>query len=370
MDSDNVRYMTMALELARKGWGRVSPNPMVGAVVVKNDVVVGQGFHEALGGAHAEVNAIDEAGEAARDATLYVTLEPCNHFGRTPPCTQKILEAGIRRVVVAMADPNPDVTGGGNDFLASKGVTVETGVLEAEARRLNESFIKFVRTKEPFVILKCAATLDGQIATRTGDSKWVTGEAARAYVHWLRHGVDGILVGGNTVRLDDPSLTARLPEGRGKDPVRIVLDSRLSIPETAKVLHQNSGAPTILVTGNNVSEEKKERFRKMGVKVIRAPLRGGFINLRVLMGRLGYIGISSLLIEGGGRVMASAIKSGIVDKVIFFYAPKVLGGNDGIPMFRGKGPQLIRQAIPVRGVEVRRFGDDLMVEGYIDKTPA
>ena len=359
--------MKLALELAGKGWGYVSPNPMVGAVVVKNDTVVGQGWHEAVGRAHAEVNAIDDAGPNARDATLYVTLEPCNHTGRTPPCTHKILNAGINRVVMAMEDPNPDVRGGGNAFLASRGISLTTGVMEAEARRLNESFIKFIQKKEPFVIIKCAATLDGQMATRTGDSKWVTGEASRAYVHRLRHGVDGILVGSGTVRVDDPSLTARLPEGRGKDPVRIILDTRLSIPETAKVLNLDSKAPTILVTGNDVSEAQKERFRKYGVKVIRAPLKGGMINLRLLMGRLGYIGISSLLVEGGGRVMASALKAGIVDKVVFCYAPKILGGNDGIPICLGKGPQLMRQAIPIRDIKVHRFEDDIMVEGYIDK---
>lgn len=368
MVSEDARYMNMALDLARKGWGYVSPNPMVGAVVVKNNRVVGQGYHESVGRAHAEVNAIDAAGPEARDATLYVTLEPCNHVGRTPPCTRKILEAGIRRVVVAMEDPNPDVKGGGAALLAARGISVTTGVLEAEARRLNEIFIKFIREKEPFVILKCAATLDGQIATRTGDSKWVTGEAARAHVHWLRHGVDGILVGSDTVRTDDPSLTTRLPSGRGKDPVRIILDSRLSIPETAKVLHLKSKAPTILVTGGNVPRGKKEQFLDMGIKVIRAPLRGGFINLRVLMGRLGYIGISSLLIEGGGRVLASALKARIVDKVMFFYGPKILGGSDGVPVCRGKGPQLMRQAIPIRDVDVHRFDDDIMIEGYIDKT--
>ena len=220
---DDRTYMKMALELAAKGWGRTAPNPMVGAVVVRDGRVIGRGYHKAVGSAHAEVNALDDAGANAAGATLYVTLEPCNHTGRTPPCTEKIITSGIKRVVVAMPDPNPDVKGGGNAYLAEQGLSVETGICRKEAETLNEAFITFVRTKRPFVILKCAATLDGRIATRTGDARWVSGEASRGHVHHVRHGVDGIMVGINTVKNDNPSLTTRLdaPGGCRSDPYYI-----------------------------------------------------------------------------------------------------------------------------------------------------
>jgi diaminohydroxyphosphoribosylaminopyrimidine deaminase/5-amino-6-(5-phosphoribosylamino)uracil reductase len=225
---DDESYMKLALELAEKGYGWTAPNPMVGAVVVKDGQVVGRGYHQRVGGPHAEVNAIDDAGSRAGGATIYVTLEPCNHFGRTPPCTRKILDAGIRRVVVAMADPNPAVTGGGIATLRDRGVAVTTGVCEKEARTLNEGFITWVTTGRPFVIVKCATTLDGRIATRTGDSRWVTGPASRQFVHRIRHGVDGIMVGVETVKKDDPSLTTRLDGNTGSDPTRIILDTHLS----------------------------------------------------------------------------------------------------------------------------------------------
>ena len=251
-------FMKMALALAEKGRGYTSPNPMVGAVVVKDGRVVGRGWHEKAGKPHAEVNAIDDAGIHAVGATIYVTLEPCNHTGRTPPCTQKIIQAGITRTVVAMNDPNPDVEGGGIDCLRQAGIQVTDGVCEAEARKLNESFIKFVRTKRPFVILKTASTLDGQIATRTGDSKWVTGEPARLFVHQIRHAVDAILVGIGTVLADDPSLTTRLPDRKGKDPTRIILDTRLSIPENARLLQLDSEADTIIVCGKSAPDDKEK----------------------------------------------------------------------------------------------------------------
>ncbi len=362
------RFMQEALSLARKGWGHVSPNPMVGAVVVRDGVVVGRGHHEAAGGPHAEVNALADAGEKARGATIYVNLEPCNHEGRTPPCTRAILEAGISRVVSAMDDPNPAVAGGGNAFLHSRGVATTRGVLEAEARRLNEIFIKFVTTQQPFVVLKCAATLDGRIATRTRDSKWVTGPAARSYVHEIRHGLDGIMVGVGTVISDNPSLTTRRADGRaGLDPVRIILDTKLSIPEDAKVLRSSPHADTILVTGEAVSSAKRKVLRSRGVKVLDAPLRRGRINLNSLMNRLGYIGVSSLLIEGGSKVIASALRARIVDKILFFYAPKIMGGSDGVPICEGPGPDYMRQCVPIRDMALHPMGEDFLVEGYIDK---
>lgn len=363
--TDHKYFMKTALELAAKGEGFTSPNPMVGAVVVKDGKVVGKGYHEAVGKAHAEVNAIDDAGPSANGATLYVTLEPCNHTGRTPPCTEKILSAGIRQVVVAMDDPNPDVKGGGNAYLKSRGIDVLSGICEDEAKKLNEVFIKYIRTKHPFVIVKCAMTLDGRIATRTGDSKWVSGEDSRKFVHSIRHAVDGIMVGIGTVKKDDPSLTTRLNDMKGMDPARIILDTRLSISETAKVLRLESDRPTIIVTGSSARPEKKTAIEKTGSKVIKCPVKEDGIDLDILMGQLGGMGIASLLIEGGSRVLASAFRAGIADKIFFFYAPKILGGDDGVPVCRGRGPALMQDCIPLGDIAVRRFGDDVMIEGYV-----
>jgi len=358
-------FMKIALDLALKGQGFTSPNPVVGAVVVREGRIVGKGWHEAAGKAHAEVNAIEDAGDAAKGSTLYVTLEPCNHTGRTPPCTEKILASGIRRVVVAMSDPNPDVKGGGNEHLRNQGIAVTTGICEAQAERLNEIFIKYIKTKQPFVIVKCAATLDGRIATRTGDSRWVSGESSRKFAHRLRHLVDGIMVGIGTVETDDPSLNTRLDDMKGRDPARIILDTRLSISEKATVLRLESEAETILVTGDAVSEDKKTRIECPGVRIIRSPLKDGRIDLYALMSQLGAMGITSLMIEGGSRVIASAFKAGIVDKIYFAYAPKILGGDDGVPICKGEGPDLMKDCIFVRDINVLRFDEDVMIEGYI-----
>jgi diaminohydroxyphosphoribosylaminopyrimidine deaminase/5-amino-6-(5-phosphoribosylamino)uracil reductase len=359
--------MKMALGLATKGEGFTSPNPMVGAVIVKDGKVAGKGYHKKAGAAHAEVEAIDNAGVAAKRSTLYVNLEPCNHFGRTPPCTEKILAAGIKRVVVAMNDPNPDVTGGGTDYLKNQGLEVTLGVCQDEAKKLNEAYVKYVRTKRPFVIVKCATTLDGRIATKTGDSKWVTGQESRKFVHRLRHAYDAIMVGIDTVKKDDPSLTARPDNMPGADPIRVILDTELSISEDAKVLRLDSDCDTIIITGNLVSSDKKVRIENKGVKVIEAPVKNGLIDFDPLMDQLGALGITSLLIEGGSRVIASALAAGVVDKIAFFYAPKILGGDDGVPVCKGPGPDLMNQCIPVKDIKVKRFGDDVMIEGYIEK---
>ncbi len=367
---DPGAFMQIALHLAEKGAGYTSPNPMVGAVVVdSNGKIIGQGYHRSAGGPHAEVHAIDAAGPAARGATLFVTLEPCNHFGRTPPCTHKILEAGISHVVVAMSDPNPRVEGGGNSFLASRGVHITTGVCEEQAKKLNESFIKFITTRRPFVILKCAATLDGRLATRTGDSRWITGEASRAYVHHLRHNYDAILVGGDTVKTDNPRLTARIPaspDGRKpKDPLRIILDTHLTIPETANVLCLESDAQTLIVTGPIDAMRRNVLAGNPRVRILESPLRNGRIDLNILMDTLGEMGVSSLFIEGGSRVIAGSLGAGIVDKILFFFAPKISGGDDGIPICKGPGTEFMKDCIPVKSMSVRHFDPDILIEGYL-----
>jgi diaminohydroxyphosphoribosylaminopyrimidine deaminase/5-amino-6-(5-phosphoribosylamino)uracil reductase len=367
MKTNDGEFMKLALELAERGRGWTSPNPMVGALVVKEGQIVGRGFHRAAGMPHAEVEAIEDAGAAAGGATLYVTLEPCNHHGRTPPCTEKILAAGIRRVVAAMEDPNPNVAGGGADRLKTAGVEVAVGLCRDEALRQNEAFVKYVLRRRPFTAVKCAATLDGRLATRTGDSKWITGERSRAFVHRLRHGMDAILVGIGTVAADDPSLTARPGSdfGPARDPIRLVLDSRLSISPSARVLHLDSPSETYIICGVSAPENRRKAIEKAGARILEMPAAGGKIALDPLMEALGAMGITSLLIEGGGRVLGSAFREGIVDRVYFFYGPKIYGGDDGVPVCSGEGPARLNDAVAIRNVRVHRFDDDVMIEGDV-----
>ena len=365
MDDDG--FMDRALQLASRGQGRTSPNPMVGAVVVKDGRIIGEGYHEAVGRAHAEVNALNAAGNIAAGATLYVTLEPCNHTGRTPPCTEYILASGIRKVVVAMTDPNPHVAGGGIETLRQRGVEVTTGVREKQARRLNEAYVKYVTTGLPLVVVKCAATLDGWIATGSGDSKWVSGEQSREFVHRLRHVLDAILVGADTVEKDDPRLTARLTGTKGIHPRRIVLDTQLRISDSARLLQPENGADTVVVCGPAAAQDRIKKITGEGIRVLTAPVKDGRIDLDALMPMLGRMQITSVLIEGGGAVIGSALRDRVVDKVLLFYAPKILGGDDGVPICRGAGPELMKDCIPVRDIEIRRFDNDVMIEGYIDR---
>nr|WP_080806234.1 bifunctional diaminohydroxyphosphoribosylaminopyrimidine deaminase/5-amino-6-(5-phosphoribosylamino)uracil reductase RibD [Desulfamplus magnetovallimortis] len=369
---DDIQYMQEALALAAKARGYTSPNPMVGAVVVRNSNIVGRGWHHAPGLPHAEVEAINDAGKNAEGADIYVTLEPCNHYGKTPPCTRKIVEAGIRRVVVATEDPNPFVKGGGIDFLRSMGIPVDVGVCREEAETLIEDFIWYVQNdKKPFVILKCAATLDGRLATSTGDSRWVTSSASRKYVHELRHACEAILVGSGTLKNDNPSLTARLEGVETRDPKRVILDSSLSISPDARVLNQPSNAETIIVTSIDASMQKAKELQAMGATLIRVPCRNNAgetynrLDLPYLMNELGKIGVMSLLVEGGGRVAGSFLSETLVNKVMFFIAPKILGGDDGIPVCRGKGPLLMKDAFQLKRVDIARFDDDTLVSGYL-----
>ncbi len=363
-------YMARALALAAQGKGYTSPNPCVGAVVVKDGQIIGQGFHPKAGGPHAEVVAIDDAAvrapEKLANATIYVTLEPCNHFGKTPPCTHKILNAGIGRVVVACKDPNPDVAGGGIEFLREKGLEVVSGLMEQEALTLIEDFVWNTQNKTPFVTLKCAATLDGYIATRTGDSQWITSVASRKFGHELRHQNDAILIGSGTLHADNPSLTARIEGKQTRDPARIILDTRLTIKEDAKTVVQKSSAPTIIVTGPDCDPGKIRRLKDRGAQVLECRVSENLLDLNDLMIKLRKLSVTSLLIEGGGRVAASALVAGIVNKVCYFLAPKIMGGNDGIPVFKGSGPEKIKDVFELARVSTRKFGSDILVTGYIE----
>ncbi len=367
MKDRHEEFMRAALALARRGLGKTSPNPAVGAVIVRKDRIIAAGFHRKAGSPHAEVEALNRlAGRARPGDTLYVTLEPCNHFGRTPPCTRAILEKGVRKVVVGMGDPNPRVKGGGSEALSRRGVEVVTGVLEEECRRLNEWFVTYVTKGRPFVIAKTAMTLDGWTATATGHSRWVTNERSRAWVHRLRNQVDGILVGIGTVTADDPLLNTRLGRGRGKDPVRIVVDTHLRIPVNARVLGSTRGSETLIAVGEEVTSRRLKRLEREGVSFLRCPKKEGRVDLRALMDRLGKRSITSVLLEGGSTLLGAMIREKLVDKFCIFKAPKILGGSDGKPMASGRGPVRMDRSIPLRDVQVRRFGDDILIVGYPD----
>lgn len=361
----DIHYMKLALRLARKGAGRTSPNPMVGAVVVRKGVVIGQGFHQKAGGPHAERIALDAAGEKAKGATLYLNLEPCNHFGRTPPCSRLILERGISKVVFGMTDPNPKVKGGGAGWLGSQGVEVVPGVLEQECRRLNEFFVKWIVTDRPFVVLKAAISLDGRIATRTGDSKWISSERSRLLVHRMRNEVDGVLVGIGTVIKDDPLLTVRLPKGKIKDPLRIVIDPRLRISPKARIL--NDTGKTLIVTGTGVSPDKWEKLESKGAEILSLPEQEGHISIKDLLTDLGRRGLTSLLVEGGAEVYASFLSEGQVDKLVLFIAPLLVGGRQAKGMIGGRGAAQITEAIRLKEMKVKAWAGDILVEAYPEK---
>jgi len=364
LKSLDEKYMNMALRLAAKARGRTSPNPMVGAVVVKNNRVIARGWHRKAGEPHAEAIALTKAGPAAKGATLYITLEPCSHTGkRTPPCSPLVIQSGVKRMVVAMIDPNPRVSGGGVRAIKKAGIEVVTGILQMEAVKLNEAFIKHVTTGVPFVTLKIAQTLDGKIATATGESQWITGEKAREEGHKLRDGNDAIIVGINTVLKDNPSLTTRIPGGR--DPIRVVIDSGLRIPVNAKVITQTSSAGTIVATTAAAPKSKIKKLQDAGAVVLVVKTAQGRVDLKDLMKKLGARDIMSVLMEGGAEVNASAVKSGVVDKVVMFVAPLLMTGTDSLCSIGGISPARLSRAIRLTDVTSRFVGQDLMIEGYI-----
>jgi diaminohydroxyphosphoribosylaminopyrimidine deaminase/5-amino-6-(5-phosphoribosylamino)uracil reductase len=365
MSNETTKYMERALELAELGRGFTSPNPLVGAVIVKDGRIISEGFHKRFGGPHAEIEALKDAGGEAHGATIYVTLEPCCHHGKTPPCTRALIEAGISKVVMAMEDPNPLVAGKGRTQLEEAGIAVESGLLAAPARKLNEWFIKFVTTGLPFFIAKAAMTLDGKIATREGDSRWITGTEAREYVHWLRAGVDAVMVGSGTVEADDPMLTTRTASGNGRDAVRIIVDGDARVSPASKVFKVHSTAPALVAVKTTAPSDRKAAFRNVGAELIEIAPKNDKIDMEQLARSLGKRNIASVLIEGGGGLLAASFAAGIVDKALFFVAPKIFGGRDAPTAVEGLGVGKVGEAIGLKNLSTRLIGDDVLIEGYV-----
>ncbi|MGD0884826.1 MAG: bifunctional diaminohydroxyphosphoribosylaminopyrimidine deaminase/5-amino-6-(5-phosphoribosylamino)uracil reductase RibD [Thermodesulfovibrionales bacterium] len=356
-------HMRRAIQLAFRSAGRTSPNPMVGALLVKNGRIIAEDYHRRPGTPHAEALVIKKAGSKAFASTLYVSLEPCCHTDkRTPPCTRAIREAGIQRVVIAMKDPNPKVSGKGIRELEESGIKVTSGILEGKARLLNESYIKYMTTKKPFVTLKVAMTLDGKIATPRGQSKWITGEKARRMVHRLRSTVDAVMTAIGTVKADDPELTVRTRSG-ARNPKRIIIDPNLEIALNAKILRVPP--ETVIVTKEARGERLSGMITNLYISGIKMMYFKDKLDLNWLMERLGEMGIMSVLIEGGSSLNAHALGDGVVDKVMFFIAPKIIGGNESYPAVGGKTFKRLQDAYLLRDVKTRRIGDDILVEGYL-----
>jgi len=359
MSDVHLKMMRLALSLARRGAGKTSPNPAVGCVIVRDGAIVGRGWHKKAGTPHAEVHALNQAGELAAGAEVYVTLEPCAHFGKTPPCARALIAAGVRRVYVGMVDPNPLVAGGGIRMLSDAGIEVATGFLEDECRELNRPFIKWIQTRLPYVVLKSALTLDGMCATANGDSRWVTSDPARREVHRLRGKLDAIMVGVGTVIKDDPLLTCRVPGG--KDPLRVVVDSTLRIPLHAALLTVHSPAATVIATCCR-DQARIDAVTSRGAEVLHCQEREGRVDLDDMMRRLGERGVQSILLEGGSHLAGAALRGGLIDRCKIFLAPKLVGGA-GMGLFAGAGVSLMRDAIRLDQVTVKRVGVDLLVEG-------
>ena len=364
------KYMRLALRLAKKGMGRTSPNPLVGAVVVKGKTIVGRGYHHRAGEPHAEVLALRQAGRKGRGATLYLNLEPCAHFGRTPPCTQAILAASIRRVVAGIKDPNPVVSGRGIRQLRRGGVTVDVGILREECQELNGPFSKFITTGKPFVTLKAAISLDGKVATRSGDSRWVSSQASRNYVHRLRQAMDAVMVGIGTVLKDDPLLTVRLPGGKkSHQPLRVVVDSRLRIPLHSQLVRTARLYPTLIATTRAASSSRRKWLAQANVEVLILENDAqGHVSLKALMKELARRGVVSVLLEGGSTLTASAVREEVVDRLLFFLAPKIIGGERAPGVVGGEGILRLKDAKPVKILKVRRIGPDFLIEGAMESS--
>lgn len=351
--------MKQAIKLAKKGEGKTLPNPMVGAVLVKNNKIIGTGYHKFYGGPHAELEAINKSCEKIEGASLYTSLEPCTHFGKTPPCVDTIIKAKIKKVYIAMLDPNPLVYGKSIQKLSQFGIEVETGLLENEAKKLNEIYIKYITTQKPFVILKAATSLDGKINTCTKDSKWISSDKSRKYVHLLRSKVSAILVGIETINTDNPQLTIRL--NKIKIPWRIILDSRCRIKLDAQVL--NHPSKTIIATTILASSKKIKILEQMGVKILVIKLKDNKIDLCNFMKKIGKLGITSIMVEGGSEVYTSFLQAKLIDKIFLFIAPKLIGGKNADTIFEGEGLK-ISDAITLKDLNIKKIVDDILIEGY------
>jgi len=358
----DTRWMRRALRLALRGQGRTSPNPMVGAVIVKAGQLIGQGHHKQVGGPHAEIWALRDAGENARCATIYVTLEPCSHHGRTPPCTDALIQSGLARVVAAIEDPNPEVSGNGLRKLQEAGIEVEVGLLADEARRLNAPYFKHTITGLPLVSLKAAMSLDGKIATAAGESRWITGDKARALGHRLRAIHDAVLVGVGTVLADDPRLTVR--NARGRTPLRVIVDSRARTPAEAAILTADEIPPVIAVTGQ-APKKRLAALQRAGAEIWEMPSLGEFVDLRALMQRLGERQVQSVLVESGGTLTAGLLDADLADRVYFFVAPRLIGGTDAPGPVGGSGAAKLAEAWRLENMRVRRVGEDVLISGDI-----
>ncbi len=357
------QYMKRAIDLAKKGMGRTSPNPMVGCVVVKNDRVISEGYHESCGGFHAERNALLNCKEEANGADIYATLEPCCHYGKTPPCTEIILESGIRRVFIGNKDPNPLVAGKGIRMLRDNGVVVETGILEEDCGKLNEIFFHYIKHGTPYIAMKYAMSIDGKIATRTGDSKWITGEEARKHVHMLRKQYTGIMAGIGTVLADDPMLDCRLEEG--VNPTRIICDSRLSIPLESRIVRTAREIPTMIAFCKGLEDKAKaEELKKAGATLLETNGENR-VNLKELMKVLGEKKIDGILVEGGGTLHGALLSSGLVQKVYAYMAPKIIGGKEAGSPVEGEGAACMKDAYFLRDIEMIKLGKDYCLSGYL-----
>ncbi len=365
--SKEYQYMQRAFVLAKKGIGRVNPNPLVGAVIVRDDKIIGEGYHEFFGGPHAEVNAFRSATESVEGATIYVTLEPCSHYGKTPPCAEAIVKNKIAKVVIGMLDPNPLVSGKGVKLLEENGIAVEYGYFSEELSHMNRVFLKFIQNKIPYVLMKTAMTLDGKIASKTGDSRWVSNEKSRAYVHQVRNELSGIMVGVDTVIADDPILTTRFEKGEGRNPVRIVVDSGARIPLKSKIINTPNLAKTIVAVTEKADSIRIALIEDLGNEVLIVKSRNGRVDLTDLMVKLGETGIDGILLEGGATLNFSALEAGIVDEVMSFIAPKIIGGITSKSPVGGEGIEFMKDAIELENIKIDQLGNDLMLTGKIIK---
>lgn len=355
-------FMELALRLAKKAKGRTLPNPMVGALVVKNNKVIGWGYHERAGLPHAEVIALDRAGKNVKGAKLYLTLEPCTHFGRTPPCVNRIIKSGIKEVIIGMVDPNPVNNGKGIDLLRKNSIKVRVGFLEAELKKLNAPFIKYITKRMPYVTVKVGQSLDGKIAAKTGDSKWITSDKSRAYAHRLRQNYDAIMVGVNTVLRDNPTLNVWFSK---RQPLKIIIDSQLSTPQDANIFSRNNRVIIVTLPVKEGQETENRKILAQKAKILEVKEKAGQINLKDMMKKLSQLEITNIFVEGGGTLIGSLFDEGLVDKVLFFISPKIIGGKEAISSVMGRGISRVEKAVKLKDVRIKRIAEDFLVEGNV-----